>query len=154
MSSGSPTVDDLHADKALIRASRSRRVPNPVVHPTHINKPAPERSVVPNRPAFRVTIRSQSGCSDSSWRSSLSYPEAWIIERESGFSTTDPNPNSTAFGLGQLLDYNRAQYGARLGVSPDTTDPCAQIAMFRMYVADRYGTAYNAMSFWRAHSWY
>jgi hypothetical protein len=87
-------------------------------------------------------------------RGGLSPAEAWIIQRESGGSTTADNPTSTAFGLGQLLLANRQHYGALLGVSPDTTDYGRQLQMFRMYVRDRYGTAEAAKAFWQSHGWY
>lgn len=84
----------------------------------------------------------------------LSADEAWIINRESGGRTTADNPTSTAFGLGQLLIANRQLYGGRLGVSPDTTDYDDQLAMFRMYVADRYGSAAAARRFWEINNHY
>lgn len=84
----------------------------------------------------------------------LSDAEWYIISRESGGRTNAQNPTSTAFGLGQLLIANRQYYGRILGVSPNTTDYAAQLQMFRMYVADRYGTADNAARFWAAHHWY
>ena len=84
----------------------------------------------------------------------LSSAERWIIMHESGGRTNAQNPTSTAFGLGQLIYANRVAYGARLGVSANTTDYGAQLAMFRMYVRERYGTAENAQAFWQAHHWY
>lgn len=80
--------------------------------------------------------------------------ERWIIMHESGGRTNAQNPTSTAFGLGQLLIANRRHYGAILGVSPGTTNYASQLAMFRMYVRDRYGNAENAESFWKSHHWY
>jgi tape measure domain-containing protein len=84
----------------------------------------------------------------------LSAAESWIIMHESGNRTTAQNPTSTAFGLGQLLLANRQHYGQILGVSSATTNYASQLAMFRMYVRDRYGTAENAQKFWKAHHWY
>lgn len=84
----------------------------------------------------------------------LSAAESWIIMHESGNRTTAANPTSTAFGLGQLLLANRERYGQMLGVSAGTTNYASQLAMFRMYVRDRYGTAENAEKFWKAHHWY
>lgn len=84
----------------------------------------------------------------------LSPAEAWIIQHESGGRTTAQNPTSTAFGLGQLLAGNRRSYGARLGINPNTTDYNQQLALFRAYVASRYGTADRAQAFWRSHGWY
>jgi len=87
-------------------------------------------------------------------RGGLSAAEAWIIARESGGSVFADNPTSTAFGLGQLLLSNRQYYGRLLGFSPSTVSYSEQLAMFRAYVRDRYGTAENAKAFWQAHGWY
>lgn len=84
----------------------------------------------------------------------LSAAERWIIMHESGGRTNAQNPTSTAFGLGQLLIANRVHYGKILGVSANTTNYADQLAMFRMYVHDRYGTAQNAQKFWESHHWY
>ena len=84
----------------------------------------------------------------------LSAAEAWIISHESGGNPEADNPHSTAYGFGQLLWDNRVSYGGRLGFSPTTTDPDQQLAMFRLYVKERYRTAENAKAFWQAHGWY
>jgi len=83
--------------------------------------------------------------------SSLSPAERFIIQHESGGSTTAKNPHSSAFGLGQLLIANRRHY---LGSNANTTDPQLQLKAFRGYVRDRYGNADRAMAFWRSHHWY
>src|SRR3954468_13874068 len=83
--------------------------------------------------------------------SQLSSAERYIIQHESGGSTTAKNPHSTAFGLGQLLVANRRHY---LGGNANTTDPGLQLKAFRGYVHDRYGNADRAASFWRSHHWY
>lgn len=84
----------------------------------------------------------------------LSAAEAWIIQHESGGSVLADNPISTAFGLGQLLLDNRQRIGGILGFSPSTTSWAEQLAMFRYYYRERYGTAENAKAFWQAHGWY
>lgn len=137
-----------------VRLSRNQiidKLNKPTVAPNRTTRrsPAPHRT----RNVKNHQNATPSTCG-SNWRSTLSSAEAWIIKRESDFSTTDPNPNSTAFGLGQLLYGNRARFAKRLGVSPGTTDPCAQLSMFRMYVRERYGNAEAARAFWRSHSWY
>lgn len=85
---------------------------------------------------------------------STSAPENWIIQHESSGSVNADNPRSTAFGLGQLLYQNRVKYGRVLGVDPNTRDYNSQLAMMRLYIKDRYGTAQAAMEFWQAHGWY
>ena len=83
--------------------------------------------------------------------SSLSPAERYIVQHESGGSTTAKNPHSTAFGLGQLLISNRRHY---LGANANTTDPSLQLKAFRGYVQDRYGNASRAEAFWKSHHWY
>jgi hypothetical protein len=83
--------------------------------------------------------------------SGTSAAERWIIMHESGGNPRAQNPSSTAFGLGQLLLGNRILY---LGQDYATTDCGKQLAAFRHYVRDRYGTAEAAQAFWQAHNWY
>jgi TolA-binding protein len=83
--------------------------------------------------------------------SGTSSAEQWIIMQESGGDPTAANPASTAFGLGQLLLGNRILY---LGADHDTVACDKQLAAFRSYVRDRYGTAEAAQAYWQAHSWY
>jgi septal ring factor EnvC (AmiA/AmiB activator) len=83
--------------------------------------------------------------------SGTSAAERWIILRESGGDPTADNPASTAFGIGQLLLGNRILY---LGRDYATTDCGRQLAAFRAYVRDRYGTAERAKAFWQANGWY
>lgn len=72
----------------------------------------------------------------------------WVNHPEKFPGCTVLNP-CTALGLGQLVSANRIKYGLQLGISPDTRDPDEQLALFRAYVADRYGTAKAAEQFWR-----
>jgi septal ring factor EnvC (AmiA/AmiB activator) len=83
--------------------------------------------------------------------SGTSAAERWIIMRESGGDPTADNPTSTAFGLGQLLLGNRILY---LGRDYATTHCGRQLAAFRAYVRDRYGSADAARAFWQANGWY
>ena len=83
--------------------------------------------------------------------SQLSPAERFIVQHESGGSTTAKNPHSTAFGLGQLLIANRRHY---LGSNAGSTDPSLQLKAFRGYVHDRYGNANRAEAFWKSHHWY
>ncbi len=80
-----------------------------------------------------------------------SAAERLVIEHESSGDPGAANPVSTAFGLGQLLLDQRLRY---LGADYATTDCARQLAAFRAYVRDRYGTAEAAMAFWLAHHWY
>lgn len=78
----------------------------------------------------------------------------WIIAKESSGKTTAKNPNSSAFGLGQLIKANREAYGKRLGISPDTTDYNEQLKLMDAYVKERYGSYAKAKKFWEEHNWY
>ena len=83
--------------------------------------------------------------------SGTSDAEFFIIMHESGGDPTADNPNSTAFGLGQLLLDLRRRI---LGANYDTTECGLQLMAFRTYVRERYGTAENARAFWVSHGWY
>lgn len=78
----------------------------------------------------------------------------WIIAKESDGIPTADNPKSTAFGIGQLLEDNRATYAGRFGFDPNTTDPWQQIQMMDAYVADRYGSYAAARQFHEQNGWY
>ena len=81
--------------------------------------------------------------------------EEYLLTRESyGGDPTADNENSTAFGVGQLLESNRRAYGQRFGFDPNTTNPHEQMTMFRAYVQDRYGSMAAARRFWDQHNWY
>lgn len=79
---------------------------------------------------------------------------AWLIDKESDGRPTAQNPTSTAFGIGQLLVANRREYGRRLGINPNTTNPQEQLAMMNAYIADRYGTTQAARRFHEEKGWY
>lgn len=111
-----------------------------------------EEAVLRNTQA--QTAASQSGQVRTGTKCDLSGTsdaEFWIIMKESGGDPTADNPNSTAFGLGQLLlDLRQRLLGADYG----TIDCGKQLSAFRSYVKERYGTAENAKAFWIAHGWY
>lgn len=102
-------------------------------------------------------------CTASSWRTTLNPAESWIIAHEHGEhllsrvsdykATHDPNPASSAFGLGQLLYSTREQYYPH-HAEIDTTDPCVQLAGMRAYISDRYGDSWAALDFWQDHDYY
>lgn len=74
-----------------------------------------------------------------------------IIMRESRGIPTAKNPNSTAFGLGQLLISNRQRL---IPENPNTTDCGLQYRAFRAYVMERYGSFEAALAFHNSHGWY
>ena len=79
--------------------------------------------------------------------------EAALLRLESrGWPTAD-NPDSTAYGCGQLLrSTRRAHYPA--GCPIDTTDVACQMAGMRSYIRTRYGTAARALTARRMKGWY
>ena len=79
--------------------------------------------------------------------------EAALLRLESrGWPTAD-NPDSTAYGCGQLLrSTRRAHYPA--GCPIDTTDVACQMAGFRHYIRTRYGTTEHALRVRRTKGWY
>lgn len=86
---------------------------------------------------------------------SLNEYERALIQKESSFRTTAKNPNSTAFGLFQMIHSNRVKYAKLAGVdNPDTTEAWEQIAMGRMYIEHRYDNAKIALAFWNINRWY
>lgn len=130
---------------------------DPIAQIKALDKPAPEQPVTEQPPPAAGELPSPVTSGDATSVGEvggLSSAEAWIVQRESGGRADADNPSSTAFGLGQLLYANRAAYGRRLGFDPDTTDPGEQLAMFRLYVKERYGTAEQAQAFWQEHGWY
>lgn len=78
----------------------------------------------------------------------------WIMQKESSGRVSAKNPKSSAFGLGQLIRSNREAYAKKLGVDPDTQNFSHQLAMMKMYVAERYKTPQAARRFWEQHGWY
>jgi peptidoglycan hydrolase CwlO-like protein len=128
-------------------AARAREAAARRASTSSATAPAPATTAPPPRdPAPSVPQRD--GRCDLSGTSSA---ERWIIMHESGGDPTADNPSSTAFGLGQLLLGNRILY---LGGDYATTDCGKQLAAFRTYVRDRYGTAEAAQAFWQSHGWY
>ena len=74
----------------------------------------------------------------------------WIIDRESSWRATAKNPSSTAYGIGQLENYDDYK---RHG-SDWRTNPIAQLMGMVDYIRGRYGNAASAKAFWQAHNWY
>jgi peptidoglycan hydrolase CwlO-like protein len=131
------------ADKAFEAADRIRR---DIVR--KLNE-AERRKLAQQTSTSRV-----SGVQNSGGKCDLSgIPAAAreIIMRESGGDPTADNPNSTAFGIGQLLISNRQRL---IPENPDTTDCGLQYRAFKQYVTERYGTFEAALAFHNAHGYY
>lgn len=132
-------------EAARVREAAARRASAATSTTTPAAPAAPAPSA-PSDPAPSVPLRD--GRCDLS---GTSPAERWIIMHESSGDPTADNPTSTAFGLGQLLLGNRILY---LGKDYATTDCGKQLAAFRTYVRERYGTAEAAQAFWQSHGWY
>ena len=93
------------------------------------------------------------------WRSELhritsqnSWNEAdwlWIVENESGGNPESVNKESGAFGLGQFLPSNRAEYPEAFSHNPN-----GQIRAMARYIKIRYGNPTAARKFHEANGWY
>jgi septal ring factor EnvC (AmiA/AmiB activator) len=136
-------IQQEEAARAREAAARRASAATSTTFPAAQAAPAPP---APLDPAPSVPLRD--GRCDLSGTSAA---ERWIIMHESSGDPTADNPTSTAFGLGQLLLGNRILY---LGKDYATTDCGKQLAAFRTYVRERYGTAEAAQAFWQSHGWY
>ena len=65
--------------------------------------------------------------------------ELWT--KESNWRYEADNPNSTAYGIAQML-------------KEDSKHPAEQISNGLRYIKHRYGTPCSAWKFWRSHYWY
>ena len=95
--------------------------------------------------------------------SSLSSAERYIIQHESGGSTTaghlhkqgrgdgTRHNQSSAFGAFQMIEAQRKHY---MGANYQSTNFNTQYAAATHYVNDRYGGWSGAQRFWKAHRWY
>jgi hypothetical protein len=68
---------------------------------------------------------------------------------ESGWRPTAQNPDSTAYGIAQLLDQTWPLVDA-----DKTSDPYTQVDAGLRYIDQRYGTPCDAWDFWLGHHWY
>ncbi len=93
----------------------------------------------------------------------ISSSASWIMQHESGGSTTaghlhsagrgdgTPGNQSSAFGAFQMIQSTRRQY---MGADYQSTSFAKQYAAASHYVSDRYGSWDGAKSFWQKHHWY
>lgn len=93
----------------------------------------------------------------------ISSAASWIMQHESGGSTTAGHlhsqgrgdgtrgNHSSAFGAFQMIQSTRRQY---MGADYQSTDFGKQYAAASHYVRDRYGSWEGAKRFWQSHRWY
>lgn len=116
----------------------------------------PDGRIVNNRP--EPFVPSNTTCDRTApliGASKLDRFVQFIIEHEN--RTMNPflkNPNSTAFGIGQLLKATREAIASQLGYDPNTTNPDQQIDMMLKYIDQRYHSTEAAYEHWIAHGWY
>jgi hypothetical protein len=72
-----------------------------------------------------------------------------LIKKESHWDNEAQNPDSTAYGYGQLLDSTWKTVGCK-----KTSDKEIQIDCTMKYIELRYGTPEKAIKFWNKNKWY
>jgi hypothetical protein len=77
---------------------------------------------------------------------------SWIVQHESSYNPNAKNPKSSAYGYGQFLTATQKAYEKKMGL--DYSNPVDQLLMTEQYMKDRYGSAANAVAFWKKHNWY
>ena len=75
----------------------------------------------------------------------------WIFTKESHINPKAKNPQSTAKGIGQLLDSTYKNLGLK-----HSADPIAQVVAATAYLSRHYGSdgACAAKRFWQKHNYY
>jgi hypothetical protein len=75
----------------------------------------------------------------------------WIFQKESHINPKAKNPNSSAKGIGQLLDSTYKNIGLK-----HSADPIAQVVASIAYISRHYGSgsACAAKSFWQKNYYY
>lgn len=114
----------------------------PVLHPIHIQKSKAE-TVLPSaeqRKANRELAKKYAWVGFG-WRGNDWECVDYIFSAESSYNHLADNPESSAFGIGQML-----------GERSDRAD--VQILRSLAYIADRYGTPCKAMKHHIRHNYY
>lgn len=85
---------------------------------------------------------------------SRSAEQTALLKRESRGIHTADNPESSAYGCGQLLTATRIKYSRRCGTDANTNNVADQMCMMSAYIDDRYGSDERALNFWKRNKWY
>lgn len=120
------------------------KVPNPSA-PTQLADKAPVPIPVASDAALAQAMTLEGV--PASWKDSLDF----IMARESGGKVDAQSPVHSARGLFQLTAANH-HYNPNGAASFGNAVQEAQGGI--RYIRQRYGTADNAVSFWRTHHWY
>ena len=108
---------------------------------------APEKKIVVKKPVtvkvveLNVKSYAQEKLKDYKWDNEQFSCLKILWTKESNWNPKSDNPQSTAFGIAQMLNEK-------------STDPKKQIHNGLRYIEHRYGNPCNAWKFWRSHYWY
>jgi len=106
---------------------------------------APMKKVVIEKPVKVIELNVKSYAQEKlksyAWNDEQFSCLKLLWTKESNWNPKSDNPDSTAFGIAQMLNEK-------------STDPKKQIHNGLRYIEHRYGTPCNAWKFWRSHYWY
>jgi hypothetical protein len=119
-------------------------VPLTMAHPNWVEKPD---SAIPAQADAALTHAMTLEGVPSSWQSGLRF----IMAQESGGQVNAKNPVHSARGLFQLT---AANYHLNPNGAGSFGNAVEEAQGGIRYIQQRYGTADNAVTFWRQHHWY
>lgn len=103
----------------------------------------------PNNPSGNVALGKQLAAAYG-WNSGPEWNALYAtFQEESGWSNTEQNKTSTAYGIGQFLNSTWADTGYR-----KTSDPATQINAALKYIKGRYGDPIKEWAFHQKHNYY
>jgi hypothetical protein len=120
------------------------QVPLPMAHPGWVEKPA---ATLPARADAALSQAMALEDVPQSWQSGLRF----IMTQESGGQVNAKNPVHSARGLFQLT---AANYHLNPNGAGSFGNAVEEAQGGIRYIQQRYGSADNAVAFWRQHHWY
>ena len=120
------------------------QVPLGMAHPGWVEKPA---SMIPAETDAALSRAMTLEGVPQSWRAGLRF----IMAQESGGQVSVKNPVHSARGLFQLT---AANYHLNPSGAASFGNAVEEAQGGIRYIQQRYGTADNAVAFWRQHHWY
>lgn len=139
-------VTDVKKEEPVAAPKPPKIVEEPKV--VEVPAPAPEPVVEAPKPAPALII---SGTPEA-WLKAAGIPvnewPAWkdLVQKESSWNPLAVNPSSGACSLAQALPCSK--------IPGDWRDPVNALMWMKSYVAGRYGSVWNALSWWNSHRWY
>ncbi len=122
----------------------AQHMPSPMAHPGWVDKP--DAAIPAQSDAALAQAMTLEGV-PSSWQSGLRF----IMAQESGGQVNAKNPVHSARGLFQLT---AANYHLNPNGAGSFGNAVEEAQGGIRYIQQRYGTADNAVTFWRQHHWY